>query len=59
MCTNAAHYCQRRALGREEGDKACDQFVKSVQVLFILGEEFLELKEQLELIFTFWREMVW
>ena len=54
MCTNAAHYCQRRALGREEGDKACDQFVKSVQVLFILGEEFLELKEQLELIFTFW-----
>ena len=29
---------------REEGDKACDQFVKSVQVLFILGEEFLELK---------------
>ena len=45
MCTNTAHYCERRALGRrEEGDKACDQFVKSVQVLFILGEEFLELE---------------
>ena len=44
MCTNAAHYCQTRALGREERDKACDEFVKPVQVLFILGEEFLELK---------------
>ena len=44
MCTNTARYCERGALGRGERDKACDQFVKSVQVLFILGEEFLELK---------------